>query len=100
MWRLQIVKWALFNKWAHEYYERVQWFYRLKLALCILLNRDPPPAIDAYDLFTYHVTACCIDGGVSAGTDNSPTIYWSDVLIVGKGLLSNWWWSEYQYSSD
>lgn len=100
MWRFEILGLMLKHKWADRDYRYSQLFYRLKIAICILLDIEAPPAIEAYDLSTYHVRVCYIAGGIAPGTDNSPTVYWSDALVVGHGLFKNWWYTEHQESSD
>lgn len=93
-----MIKAVLTQKWSGQRWPGSRWhvFYRLKAALCILLNREPAKDVEVYE----HVYVCWTDGGVSPGNPNHPTIYWSEAIVVGYGFWHNWWCTYYQDSSD
>jgi len=94
---------ALVGEWSPDWRERnapfMRVFYRLKAALCLLLNREPSRR-DEYDLWTYSVIVTYTGGGMSPGTVHGPEVHWCEAILVGRGVLRNWWACVAQASSD
>lgn len=76
-------------------------FYRLKAAVCLLLNIEPAKVTwnDPY-IYEDMIYVTYTDGGVSHNGDIKPTTYWSEAIVVGPGIFRNWWACVYQDSSD
>lgn len=93
---------ALTGKWPIEAWYKLQTnhrtYYRLKAAICLLINREPSRR-DEYDLWTYSVIVTYTDGGVSKHGGYEPDSYWCEAILVGRGVLSNWWACVAQTSS-
>lgn len=76
---------------------RLRLFYRIKAALCLLLNREPDASVDlVYD----GIVIAMVGGGVQPGSVNGPTVYWGVELKVGIGIVGNWWATLNSVSSD
>lgn len=89
------IHYALRGKWGEEqnYFisEHWRWFYRLKAALCLLLNLEPPKGT----FVSFHVFVTYTDSGTSY-SPGEPTEYWFEAIVVGYGVFSNWWATVYQ----
>lgn len=89
---------ALFGAWSGdgEWYLtlRQRRFYRLKCALCLLLGREPDISLSCLG---DHVTITYTRGG-SFTSPGEPTTHWFEALVVGHGVLSNWWATTYSDS--
>ena len=93
----RLVRQALVGAWAgdSDYYiqPRFALFYRLKAALCLLLNREPQD-----DPYEDRVAVTYLKGGSYAGA-GEPTVHWCTGIYTGYGLLRGWWCCE-MYDSD
>lgn len=95
---------ALTGKWGEYHYHPAfhhRLFYRLKSAICLLLNREPSCAVYSDPYFVQemiHIT--WTDGGVSPGTVHGPAVYWGECIIVGPGFWRGWWSMFHSESSD
>lgn len=105
---LHMIKCAFTGHWnggdwiINSRFER--WFYRLKAALCVLLNReyDHRKAGELWNWFYdgQFLPVVSVHGGVQPGTVHGPTVYWAEELAVGRGVFRNWVYVVNSVSSD
>lgn len=90
---------ALTGKWSgrSDYYipAYMEWFYRIKAVICLLLDLNPPPGKSYYELPGLDLT---YTAGGTFSSPGEPTIHWAEALYVGVGVFSNWWTCIYQDS--
>lgn len=95
---LKLIRAALCGRWGGEsdYFipKRLEWFYRMKAALCLLIRRAPSPNTD---LYTERVAVTYTDGG-SYYVPGEPTTHWCVGLYTGHGFLRGWWAQEMEDS--
>ena len=96
------MKELLTNRWGgksrfDETPKVARFFYRLKGLICLMLDLAPSRRA-SYDLWIAGVPVVYIAGGVSGGGDSQVSTHWFECILVGRGLLTNWWATYYQES--
>lgn len=93
---IEMLKAVLTGKWSgdSEWYipPRWEWFYRLKAAICVLLNREPDKNTPVW----MHIDVTYTAGGSYFSFYDSLTHHWGESIKVGYGIFSDWWCTYYQ----
>lgn len=97
----ELIHASLFGKWngsSERYIPRYsEWWYRLKAAVCLLLNLKCRGEEAQRDYWENKVMITILRGG-SGYVPGEPTYYWWEGIVVGHGLFCNWW-AEYESES-
>lgn len=89
--------WKFRGRYLDQEYYLSSWMvvvYQIKCAICLLIPVSFAPSKFAFgDWIEVAVT-----GGGIMGSHETPTVYWGEWLIVGRGWR-NWWWDLYSDSN-
>ena len=91
---IRLIAAALFGKWSGDselaFPRRMILFYRLKAAICLLLNLECRGEEARRWFWMRHIVVTYLGSGTYT-THDEPTIYWCIALCVGRDVFRNWY---------